>query len=171
MSDAGGADQKLSTTEPTTVQETKLAKIPQPHGGALNAGGTPGNRGGRGHPPSELRALAREAFARQFPRLEAIAEGRVVVPLVERCGKCGYEPTDAEEQQRAKAIERATRPGEQVRAMEALARVGMSSHISIDDVKARLISQVQELRGWGNECELPAGQLEILLDRLQLVWR
>jgi Zn ribbon nucleic-acid-binding protein len=120
-----------------------------------------------GYEPTEAEA----AFARQFPRLEAIAEGRVVVPLVERCAKCGYEPTAADEQQRAKAIERATRPGEQVRAMEALARVGMSSQISVDDVKARLISQVQELRGWGKECELPAGQLETLLDRLQLVWR
>ena len=35
------------------------AKRPQPHGGALNAGGTPGNRGG-GRPKDEFKALMRQ---------------------------------------------------------------------------------------------------------------
>jgi hypothetical protein len=110
-------------------------------------------------------------FAARLPVLDAIAEGRVVVPLVEQCAKCGYEPTVVDEEKRAKAIELAPRPGEQVRAMEALARVGMSSQISIDDVKVRLISQVRELRGWASDYSVPSGHLEMLLDRLDSVWR
>lgn len=39
----------------TTGVSTAIPKIPQPHGGALNAGGTPGNKGGTGRPPSEVR--------------------------------------------------------------------------------------------------------------------
>lgn len=39
-----------------TTAETVVSKVPQPHGGALNSGGTPGNRGGTGRPRSELRA-------------------------------------------------------------------------------------------------------------------
>lgn len=36
-----------------TTGTKKPAKIPQPHGGALNSGGTPGNKGGTGRPPNE----------------------------------------------------------------------------------------------------------------------
>jgi hypothetical protein len=41
----------------TTEKSTDL--IPQPHGGALKPGGTPGNAGGSGRPPSEIRAAMR----------------------------------------------------------------------------------------------------------------
>jgi hypothetical protein len=37
-----------------------LELIPQAHGGALNSGGTPGNKGGAGRPPSAIRAQMRE---------------------------------------------------------------------------------------------------------------
>lgn len=33
--------------KPKSTGKTTVIKVPQPHGGALNAGGTPGNRGGR----------------------------------------------------------------------------------------------------------------------------
>jgi hypothetical protein len=36
-----------TTSEPTPVPSL----VPQPHGGALNSGGTPGNKGGPGRPP------------------------------------------------------------------------------------------------------------------------
>jgi hypothetical protein len=42
---------KKKAPRKTTGATTAIAKIPQPHGGALNAGGTPGNKGGR--PPDE----------------------------------------------------------------------------------------------------------------------
>ena len=47
--------------------------VPQPHGGAIYRGGVPGNRGG-GSRPSAVRRLARKAFARRIPILEAIAD-------------------------------------------------------------------------------------------------
>ncbi|MEO8683010.1 MAG: hypothetical protein ABI665_28450 [Vicinamibacterales bacterium] len=56
----------------TTAQSTAVAKIPQPHGGALNAGGTPGNNGGR--PPSVVRQRARGGFYDRIPTLEKIAD-------------------------------------------------------------------------------------------------
>src|SRR5215213_9855370 len=95
------------TVDPTTAEHSKPVKIPQPHGGALNAGGTPGNRGGRGYPPSEVRRIARDAFAARVPILERIAEGRIVVPLEERCASCGHEPESQGPESREKAIERA----------------------------------------------------------------
>lgn len=47
--------------------------IPQKHGGALYAGGVPGNRGG-GRPPSAVRQLAREAFEARIPMLADLAD-------------------------------------------------------------------------------------------------
>jgi hypothetical protein len=107
------------TTELTTVDTAKPLKIPQPHGGALNAHGTPGTRGGVGRAPSEVRRMAREMFTAQLPVLDAIAEGRVIVPLVERCAKCGYEPTDEDEQKRAKALYHLTHRGNAPRMAKA----------------------------------------------------
>lgn len=37
-----------------------LTKIPQKHGGALNPGGTKGNRGGPGRPPNAVREALRQ---------------------------------------------------------------------------------------------------------------
>ena len=46
--------------------------VPQPHGGALYAGGVPGHRGGGGRPPSELKARIRERCA-SFMEEEGVA--------------------------------------------------------------------------------------------------
>src|SRR5688500_5267785 len=125
-----------------TANNTSVpTKVSQPHGGALNSGGTPGNRGGLGRPPSEVRRLAREAFAERLPTLARIAAGEVTVPLQERCPACGYEHPNAEAEREA-VIKRAATPGEQVRAMEALARVGMSANVTVDDIRTRMIAQV-----------------------------
>lgn len=40
-----------------------MVKIPQPHGGALNAGGTPGNKGGTGRPPNWLKEWCDDLLA------------------------------------------------------------------------------------------------------------
>ena len=61
------------TTEPTTG----MAIVPQEHGGALNAGGTPGNKGGDGRPPSKVREACRQSFAERVPILEKIADGKL----------------------------------------------------------------------------------------------
>lgn len=41
----------------------KPPKIAQPHGGSLNAGGTPGNRGGAGRPPNWLKEWCEDQLA------------------------------------------------------------------------------------------------------------
>lgn len=48
--------------------------IPQPHGGALLSGGTLGQRGGTGRPPSAIRALLRGSFEQRIRVLEEIAD-------------------------------------------------------------------------------------------------
>ena len=56
--------------------------VPQPHGGALYAGGVPGHRGGGGRPPSELKARIRERSA-TFVHDEGVA----IVQDIARYGK------------------------------------------------------------------------------------
>ena len=56
----------------TTEQTTAPTKIPQPHGGALNSGGTPGNKGGR--PLNEFKARMRE-----------LADSEAVEAYLRRC--------------------------------------------------------------------------------------
>ena len=46
-------------------------KVRQQHGGALNSGGTPGNKGGTGRPPSTVRQAALEGAAKAIPKLVA----------------------------------------------------------------------------------------------------
>jgi hypothetical protein len=46
-------------TTAKTTSSRGVAQVPQPNGGALNAGGTPGNRVGTGRPPNELVAISR----------------------------------------------------------------------------------------------------------------
>jgi hypothetical protein len=58
-----------------TTKLTTIAKRPQPNGrGALNAGGTPGNRGGTGRPPSIIRERLRGSFEQRVKILESIAD-------------------------------------------------------------------------------------------------
>ena len=42
--------------------------------GALRTGGTPGNKGGTGRPPSKVRKLCREAFEAGIPMITAIRD-------------------------------------------------------------------------------------------------
>ncbi len=58
----------------TTAKTMTL--IPQPQGGALRPGGTQGNRGGTGRPPSTIRDHCRGSFAERVAILEAIADGQ-----------------------------------------------------------------------------------------------
>lgn len=45
--------------------KTAIARIPQKHGGALLAGGVPGNKGGTGRPPNWLRDWCDELLANE----------------------------------------------------------------------------------------------------------
>lgn len=55
-------------------KSAKPALVPQKNGGALYAGGVPGNKGGTGRPPNELRRLAREGVAKALPNIQRLAE-------------------------------------------------------------------------------------------------
>jgi len=46
---------KKTNSAAVTTEPKRPALVPQPHGGALSTGGMPGNRGGPGRPPSQLR--------------------------------------------------------------------------------------------------------------------
>ncbi len=58
----------------TSAQTTVPKMVRQPHGGALRVGGTPGNRGGAGAPPSELRARLRGSAGDRIAIAEEIAD-------------------------------------------------------------------------------------------------
>lgn len=82
-------DSKKRTRKPKINGEIKGPElVPQPHGGALNSGGTPGNRGGTGRPPNEIRALAREIgydaitiLKGEVERLKALAATGKPIPV------------------------------------------------------------------------------------------
>ena len=57
------------TTAKTTVAASTVPLVPQPHGGALKAGGTPGNVGGTGRPPNAVRAVMRANLEDVIPDL------------------------------------------------------------------------------------------------------
>lgn len=57
---------KASKPAPASVVPEK---VPQPHGGALNRGGTPGNKGGTGRPPNALREEMRGDLAEVLIKL------------------------------------------------------------------------------------------------------
>ena len=56
-----------------TAKTTGITKIPQPHGGTLNSGGTPGNRGG-GRPPDLVAQLSRQGYEEAVPTLRLLAK-------------------------------------------------------------------------------------------------
>lgn len=55
----GGSRRRRKTTAKTTEPPPRPIQARQAHGGALNAGGTPGNRGGSGRPRNEFRDALR----------------------------------------------------------------------------------------------------------------
>src|SRR5205809_602307 len=57
---------KASKDRKTTAKTTAptVEQVPQPHGGALNAGGTPGNAGGTGRPPNWLKDWCDDLLAK-----------------------------------------------------------------------------------------------------------
>lgn len=66
--------------------------IPQPHGGAILSGGTPGQTPGPGRPRDEVRAALREIAAGKGVKfLDSLMDGEVPVRFVGTCPHCGKE--------------------------------------------------------------------------------
>ena len=59
-----------------TAVKSAVPKVQQPHGGALHVGGVPGNAGGTGRPPSEVRKAVLEGAAKAVPKLIAHLESK-----------------------------------------------------------------------------------------------
>ena len=83
----------VRSEEPSSAPEAKTApqsprpvliRHPNANGGALYAGGVPGNAGGSGRPLSAARNAARESFASRIPVLESIADGNADVTFGRR---------------------------------------------------------------------------------------
>ena len=85
--------------------------IPQAHGGSLRSGGVPGQKGGSGAPPSELRKRLQGSLADRITILEEIADDPDV------------------------------RPRDRIRAVDTLARFGLGvavGELTTEDVRERL---------------------------------
>lgn len=63
---------KLAKPKKTTAKSTTITKVPQPRGGSLNSGGTPGNKGGGRHPNEVIQLATTLSFEELIPRLREL---------------------------------------------------------------------------------------------------
>jgi len=105
--------------------------VVQEHGGALKSGGTPGNKGGTGRPPNELRGTLREILERGLPVLEGYVEGRVPVKMVGKCEKCGHEHEDYELLPSDLLMLQTPKDTDRLRALEIAARYGGVAELAL----------------------------------------
>ena len=75
MTEKPPAKAKKKKRDTTTEKTTGVELVAQEHGGALNSGGTPGNKGGAGGHVSAIRQYCRGSFAERVVILEQIADG------------------------------------------------------------------------------------------------
>ena len=103
-------------TEKTTKETTTPVLVPRPDGrGALNSGGTPGNKGG-GRPPNELRGSMREILEEGLPHLREFVTGERPSAAEVKCPECGEEVL----------VElKEASPADQLKAMDIVARFGL----------------------------------------------
>lgn len=66
-----------TTAVTTATVHPSQVKVPQKHGGALNGGGTKGNKGG-GRTPELVRQLYRDEAAKSVPFLRDVRDGKPV---------------------------------------------------------------------------------------------
>jgi hypothetical protein len=127
--------------------------VPQPHGGALLSGGT--NKGGPGRTPSAVRKLLRGKFEEHIPTLDAIASG--VIPLREKCPKCGFEP-----EEKPLPI---VAPADRLRAIDMMAKHGFSSGMQLDEVREKVTATKDAA-----EEILPPDLAETFVKEMRRIW-
>ena len=106
MSDSSHMNEKDRAKSP--------ALVPQPHGGALRVG-NPGNVGGAGRPPSEIREKLRGSFAQRIGIIEELADDKAVSP------------------------------SDRLKALDMLGKYGLGKQVDADDVRGRLRSTLDLL--------------------------
>lgn len=163
--------------EKTAGKTAAPVKRTQPHGGALLTGGMPGNRGGTGRPPSELkRRLVGSAWDR-VAVLEQIADGEPIVhadiPLHRilphvTCPKCAG-PLEAKDAASLMitSIEGkvSASPGDRRAAVDTMLKHGLSDAIAVADVRAAL-----DLTGELIRDRFPADVAEALIVDMRAIW-
>ena len=102
----------------TAGKSAHVKLIPQPKGGALLAGGVPGNVGGTGRPPSEIRKRLRGDFDRRRKILREIADD----------GKLS--------------------PADRLKAIDLMAKYGLGAirELTTEHVRERLVKQIAIIR-------------------------
>lgn len=127
---------RRKTTAVTTGRQPH--KIPQPHGGALNSGGTPGNAGGLGRPASDIKARLRGSFYDRIPLLEQIADA--CVPIREQCPQCKYLAPD-------EVLVVRTADADRLRALDMMAKyAGDEDDVPASEVRKRLEQTIATIR-------------------------
>lgn len=100
----------LETTGETTGKAVEVYKIQQPHGGSINSGGTPGNKGGR--PPAAIKRTARNMLDRRLPVINKMVGSTKLEPSVRiaafrELARIGMDPGIGVEDVRAALLETA----------------------------------------------------------------
>jgi hypothetical protein len=121
---------RRSKREVTVKTDVKL--IPQEHGGALLAGGKPGNKGG-GRTPNELRALMREPLAKLLPIITEIAEAKDIQEVT--CPHC-----DGKHE-----VETFLKAGDKLKAVDLLARYGIGTRQEVEHQGVTVVIDAESL--------------------------
>lgn len=146
----------------------KPAKVPQPHGGAIYAGGVPGHRPGPGRPPNELREQLRDAAAARIAVYTDMADGVMTIPLRRVCEHCGEAPSAAPSD--LELIEAAVAASDRRGAMDSMLRYGLGEQREIleaADVRQKLALTRDAIRATPH---LSEPQASALLKQIAKVW-
>lgn len=98
------------------------------------------NRGGPGRPPSAVRETARTLYDERLPILAAIAD------------------------------DSSMRPTDRIQAVHELGRVGMGTAVSMEDVRERIVRQLEAVRDWGLHEGISPECIRSLVLAMQDVW-
>lgn len=138
MSDTNGNGQNGNGHEENNGHANGNGLIPQPHGGALKPGGTKGNKGGPGRPPSLIRAKCRGAFARRIKLLAEIAEGEALEVVRDATG-------------RETTMRKSASVADRLKALDLLGKYGLGTTVTETDTEGRdairVIREPMRLRG------------------------
>ena len=160
MSDSSRTPEPTKDLVETSVQ-TPIAPgtlVKPAHGYGLLKRGNPGNRGGPGVPPSELRARLRGTFAERVEVLEKIADGeptvrtrlelRHILPHVTcpNCGESGLEPRESATVE-IEVLQSASNR-DRIGALELAAKYGLGQlkEVSTENVRERVKETLEVIR-------------------------
>jgi hypothetical protein len=125
----------VSSGRKSSVKSSGRVKQPQPHGGALVPGAGGGRQPGAGRPPSAIRAAAREQLDKRLPLLGTFAGSAKV------------------------------KTGDRIRAIEALAKIGLEESIAVADVRKALDATGELIRA-----RLAPAVADSLIDEIRTIW-